>query len=135
MKPFLVQDTLTIEECVASGSGSAQIGTYLMPDEDVADFAGVRILLLAINVFGASAAGGTDPPSAIIETTDDLAGTWSTLWTSDGEVSANAVLTLSAELERGQTYRLARYVRWRVVVPTPGATPSRITFRVSGTVK
>lgn len=135
MQPFIIQDTLNIEECLASGSGAAQIGTFIMPDDDVADFAGIRILLLAIVVFGASAAGGTTRPSVIIETTDDLAGTWTTLWTSNGEISASAVLTLSAELERGQSYRLARYVRWRVVVPTPGSTPSRITFRVTGTVK
>ena len=105
-------------------------------DDEVSDLAGIRALILGIEIYYAFSGLGETTPILSIETSDDYTrDSWVEVWASSGSsTSTSKVVTLSADLDRGQPYRLARYLRWKVTFPGGSiAGPSTITFRITGT--
>ena len=129
MKLKMLQDLITVME----SDGPTQIGTYTMPGDQIPDTTGLRGMIIGIEVTGAYS--GTTRPTLYFESSDDLGRQdWHVVWSSGAQAAASAILTLSSALEPGEPYRLGRYLRWRVVFPTPGSDPSLITFRIGATV-
>lgn len=138
MNTFEVQPLISLSLKPNTGTGDwRRYSEILQEQESWPLTANKRLMLLAIELFEAAAGASGSIPVLSLEIADSVnSDAWETVWSSvdasgDAYTSRFVNLNLMADVPRGQPYRLAKIMRWRVTFPAvPTTTASRISFRI-----